>query len=106
MQVFGNIATPVEKKIAKSGEPYYKFRLAENHGKDEHRTTMWYEVTAFIGELDADMLSKGQFVKISGRLEVEAFKRRNGEPGAAANILTNKVEAVESNKPPAERPAA
>jgi single-stranded DNA-binding protein len=62
---------------------------------------MWYEVTAFISELDADLLSKGQFVLITGRLEVEAFLRRNGEPGASAKLLANRIDPVERKTPAA-----
>lgn len=99
MQVFGNIATPVEKKSAKSGKDFYTFRLAENQGRDEHRTTTWYDVTAFISELDADLLAKGQFIRVEGRLDVQAFKRKNGEPGASATILAFKITPVERTNP-------
>lgn len=96
MQVFGNIANTLEKHTGKtSGKEFYTFRLAENQGKDDQRTTTWYDVTAFISELDADLLSKGQFVKVTGRLEVKAFARKDGTPGASANILAYKVEIVE-----------
>lgn len=96
MQVFGNIATTLEKRTGQnSGKEFYVFRLAENQGKDEQRTTTWYDITAFISELDADLLAKGQFVKVTGRLEVKAFKRNNGEPGASATVLAFKVEPVE-----------
>lgn len=97
MQVYGNIATPLEKRTGKdSGKEFYTFRLAENQGKEpEQRTTTWYDVTAFISELDADMLAKGQFVKLTGRLEVKAFAKRDGSPGASATILAFKVEPVE-----------
>lgn len=102
MEVIGNIATPVEKKTGKNGKDFYVFRLAENHGKEENRTTTWYEVSAFITELDADLLSKGQFVKVRARLEVEAFMRRNGEPGASAKLLAFAVEPVERKPRPAD----
>lgn len=95
MQVIGNIATILEKRTARSGKDYYTFRLAENLGKDENSTTTWYDVSAFIDELDADLLSKGQFVKVTGRLEVQAFARRDGSPGASATVLAFKVEPVE-----------
>lgn len=105
MQVFGNIATPIEKRTAqKSGKDYFVFRLAENQGKDDNRTTTWYDVSAFITELDADLLSKGQFVKVTGRLDIQAFMKRNGEPGAAATILASSIEPVEK-KARADAPA-
>lgn len=96
MQAYGNIATALEKHTGRqSGKEFYTFRLAENQGKDEQRTTTWYDVTAFISELEADMLSKGQFVKVTGRLDVKAFMRKDNTPGASANILAYKVELVE-----------
>ncbi len=101
MQVLGNIATPIEKRTAKSGKEFYTFRLAENNGKEENRTTTWYDVSAFISELDADLLSKGQFVKVTGRLDIQAFMKRNGEPGASAVILASSIEPVERKQRPA-----
>ncbi|MDO8417775.1 MAG: single-stranded DNA-binding protein [Agitococcus sp.] len=96
MQAFGNIATAIEKRTAKvGGKEFYTFRMAENIGKDENRTTTWYSVTAFISELDADMLAKGQFVKLSGRLEVDAFMKKDNTPGAELRCLAFKVEPIE-----------
>jgi single-stranded DNA-binding protein len=95
MEVFGNVATAVEKKTSKAGKDFYSFRLAENNGKGEHKTTTWYNVTAFISELDADMLANGQFVKLTGRLEVEAFMRKDNTPGAELRCLAFKVEPIE-----------
>jgi single-stranded DNA-binding protein len=95
MQVYGNIATPVEqRKGVQTQKEFYTFRLAENQGKEENntRTTTWYEVTAFISELEADLLSKGQFVKITGRLEAQAFAKRDGSPGAALKLVTGSIK--------------
>lgn len=104
MQVFGNIAGPVEKKLSKAGKEYFRFRLAENQGKDDNRTTQWYDCNAFIEELDGDLLSKGMFVKVTGRLVVEAYmKKDNTGPAAALTILANAVQPVEKkNKPDGE----
>lgn len=102
MQVYGNIATPIEKRTAKSGKEFFTFRLAENNGKDDNRTTTWYDVSAFISELDADLLSKGQFVKVTGRLDIQSFMKRNGEPGASAVILASSIEPVERKTRPAD----
>jgi single-strand DNA-binding protein len=99
MIVFGNIATPIEKRTAKSGKDYFTFRLAENNGKDENRSTTWYDVSAFISELDADLLSKGQFIKLTGRLDIQAFSRKDGTPGASATVLAFNVETVQRKQP-------
>lgn len=95
MQVYGNIATPLELRKGKTKD-FYTFRLAENQGRDENRTTTWYEATAFLSELDADLLSKGQFVKVTGRVEAQAFLKRDGTPGAALKIVTSSVVPFEA----------
>lgn len=95
MQVYGNIATPLELKKGKTKD-FYVLRLAENQGRDENRTTTWYEVTAFLSELDADLLAKGQFVKVTGRVEAQAFTKKDGTPGAALKIITSSILPVEA----------
>ncbi len=100
MQVHGNIGGPVEKKTSKNGKEYFRFRLAENQGKDDNRTTLWYDVNAFIEELDGDLLAQSMFVKVTGRLVVEAFMKRDGTPGAALTVLANSVQPVEKKAPP------
>lgn len=94
MEVFGNIGTVVEKKTAKSGKEFWVFRLAENSGKEENRSTTWYDVNAFIDELSADLLGKGMFVKVRGRLDVKAYMKKDGTPGASATVLAYSVEPV------------
>lgn len=103
MQVYGNIATPLESRQGReSGKQFYTFRLAENQGRDENRTTTWYEVTAFITELEADLLNKGQFVKVTGRVEAEAFSKRDGTPGAALKLVTGSIKPWTKNETPAD----
>lgn len=104
MQVFGNLATALEERTSKNGKKYYTGRLAENQGKDENRTTTWYDLTVFFtSELDADLLSKGQFVKVTGRVEARAFLKKNGEPGASLSLVTSRIEPVESTVQPKSR---
>ena len=96
MQVFCNVGTqPVEKK-SKGGKIYYEFRAGENNGQNnENKSTTWYNVKAFINEVDGDLLNKGMFVKITGKLSVEAFQKRDGTWDAAALIMAFSVEPIE-----------
>ncbi len=102
MQVFGNIGNVPEKKASKNGKEYWRFRLAENHGREENRTTTWYDVNAFISEMDGEFLAKAMFVKVTGRLVVEAYTKKDGTPGAAATIMAFDVEPVEPKTRPKE----
>lgn len=102
MQVYANIGSPVERRTPKEkpdGKPFFTFRAAENQGRDDNRTTTWYDVTAFIDELDADLLTQGMRVKITGRVEAQAFTKRDGTTGAALKLVTGSIEVP----PPRQR---
>ena len=105
MQVFGNIGTPLKERTSGNGRTYYEFRLAESQRRrpedaaqgnpDLDRPTTWYTVRAFISELEADMLGKGMFVKVTGTLSVEAYlSKQDNKPVGAATILTSSVVFV------------
>jgi len=100
MQVFGNIATDLTRRTGKeSGKTFYTFRLAENNGEGANATTTWYEVVGFLDELDADLLAMGQFVKVTGRIEAEAYSKRDGSPGASLKLVTGSVVYVPKKEP-------
>ncbi|KWT86109.1 MULTISPECIES: single-stranded DNA-binding protein [unclassified Variovorax] len=102
MIVFGNIAAQPEKKTAReSGKEYYTLRLAENQGKDANRTTTWYDVVAFISEMEADMLNKGMLVKVMGVLNAETYQRKSDSTWTSAlKIRAFKVEPYEPKPRP------
>lgn len=91
----GNIGSDI-KCIPGQAKDFYSFTLAESNG--ENRAPTWYEVTAFIDETDADMLSKGEWVEITGRLEAHAYAKKDGTPAASLRLITGKVKILERNK--------
>lgn len=96
MQVLGNLAGPLEEKVAKSGKKYHVGRVAENYGKDENKTTTWYRVLVFgLSPVEADCYDKGQFVKVTGRLEVGTYEKNDGTTGISVEIIANRLEMVE-----------
>lgn len=94
MIVFGNLGSVPVKRLSKGGKDYFTFRLGESQGKDERRTTTWYDVSAFIDELDADLLALGQLVKLTGRLEAKAYSKKDGTPGASLSLMAWAVDPV------------
>jgi single-stranded DNA-binding protein len=103
VQVYGNIATNLERKSSKNGTEYFVCRLAENTGKGEARQTTWYDVIAFINPLEAELLGKGQFVKVTGRIQAKVYQKRDGAYAAALELIAWDVEPVEKKaKAPAE----
>ena len=97
MLVKANIGSPVEKKTSKAGKAYALFRAAENYGKDENRTTTWYKVMAFIPEEQQDMLGKGDYVEIEGKLlEPEVYQKKDGSGVAVQlTIMAHRVEPAQ-----------
>ena len=117
MQVIGNIGTPVEKVISKNGKEYFRFRLAENHnnkskpdvagapadgtvtvagsaGQAKSDAT-WFYVNAFIDEESADLLAKGTFVTVTGRLEASPYLNKENLPAVRLTIMAGKVEPIQ-----------
>lgn len=101
MQVHGNVASVPEFKTGASKERMV-FRLAENQGEDPHRTTTWYDVTVFVRNPEQRdelaLLTKGQFIKVTGRLTGKNSTKENGEP--FLNI-TGTFKPVEKKEKPA-----
>ena len=78
-EIIGYIATQPQAGRNAAGVRYFAFRLAENHGKfgSPNRKTNWYKVRARIKEADAARLYVRQFVRIRGRLDIEAHMKRD-----------------------------
>ncbi|OZB75800.1 MAG: single-strand-binding protein/primosomal replication protein n [Thiomonas sp. 14-64-326] len=85
MQVFGNMATDAARKESKAtGKGYFEFRLAESQrGIDKDPT--WYTVRVMKDA--APGLSKGDFVKVTGKLKTDFYLSREGKPTGTLLIL-------------------
>lgn len=117
MQVIGNIGTPVEKVESRNGKEYFRFRLAENHNTKPRADAAgsppaatapaagsavpatWYYVNAFIPEQVADMLAKGSFVTVTGRLEASPYIDKESKPAVRLTIMAGKVELMKRKEP-------
>ncbi|MEM5299084.1 single-strand-binding protein/primosomal replication protein n [Burkholderia sp. JPY481] len=95
MQAFGNVATePVRKEAKASGKGYWEFRMCESQrGTDDSPT--WYSVRVM---RDVDLqLSKGDFVKVTGKLKTDFYLSREGKPTGTLLIIA--FEAAKIGKP-------
>jgi single-stranded DNA-binding protein len=96
MLVKANIGTTVEMKTSQNGKKYCEFRAAENTGKNESQTTTWYTVRAFIEEHLQELLGRGDFVEIEGKLLADAYMKKDGSgPAASLTILAFRVEPAQ-----------
>lgn len=98
MQVYANVATAPVKKVTKaSSRVYWEFRVAESQrGIDSDPT--FYTVRVM---RDAELeLSKGDFVKVTGKLKADYYLSREGKPTGTLLIIA--FEAAKIAKPTAQ----
>ena len=96
MQVFGNVATQPERLTTKSGgRVYWQMRLAESHRELDSEAPTWYTVRVMRESIPE--LSKGDFVKVTGKLKVDYYLSREGKPTGTLLIIA--FEAAKIAKP-------
>jgi len=90
IQLIGNLGKDPEARYTQDGVFVCTFSVAVTH-KDE---TTWVDVTAWreLGERCHQYLAKGRQVFVRGLPAVEAFVRKNGEPGAALKVTAQSVQ--------------
>ena len=95
MQVFGNIANSPERKESRTtGKAYWQFRLCEaQRGVDNDPS--WYSVRVM--KADDPKFSKGDFVKVTGKLKADFYLSREGKPTGTLLIIA--FDATKIAKP-------
>jgi single-strand DNA-binding protein len=103
LKINGNVGKDPVSRVTKSGKEMASFSLAHSTGKDDQKTTIWFDVLAF-DELAAQVVEgvrKGSRVLVEGRFSIETYEKRDGTPGTAYKILANSV-VLEAKREPAE----
>ncbi|WP_293636233.1 hypothetical protein [Polaromonas sp.] len=92
MQVFGNVASPPERKVSKStNKGYYEFRLAESQrGLDTGPT--WFTIRMMVDE--NPQLNKGDFARVTGKLKTDFYLSREGKPTGTLLIIAFEATKV------------
>ena len=92
MQVFGNVASPPERKVSKStNKGYYEFRLAESQ-KGVDTAPTWYTVRMMFDE--NPQLIKGDFARVTGKLKADFYIGRDGMPSGTLLIIAFEATKV------------
>jgi len=91
IQLIGHLGRDPEARYTPEGVIVTSFPVAVNIRKDE---TIWVEVSAWreLGERCHQYLTKGRQVFVRGVPTVEAFTRKNGEPGAGLKVTASVVQ--------------
>ena len=89
MQVFGNLASPVQRKTTKAGKNYAEFRLAESvrsqPGSSTNMEPTWYTVRVIKDNVPEFV--KGDFVKVTGKLKTDFYLSKEGQPTGTLLII-------------------
>ena len=95
MQVFGNVASPPERKVSKNTQKgYYEFRLAESQkGVDTAPTC--YTVRMMLDE--NPQLNKGDFARVTGKLKTDFYLSKEGQPTGTLLIIAFDASKVAKN---------
>jgi len=99
MQVFGNLASPVQRKTTKAGKNYAEFRLAESvrsqPGSSTNMEPTWYTVRVIKDNVPEFV--KGDFVKVTGKLKTDFYLSKEGQPSGTLLIIAFDATKVSKN---------
>ena len=99
MQVFGNLASPVQRKTTKAGKDYAEFRLAESTrsqpGSSNDMEPTWYTVRVIKDNVPEFV--KGDFVKVTGKLKTDFYLSKEGKPSGTLLIIAFDASKVSKN---------
>jgi single-strand DNA-binding protein len=97
MNVFtfsGRVGADAELKSTQSGEKVLSFRVANDVGFGDRKTTQWIDCS-FWGrraEAVANYVKKGDKITVSGEVKIEEFQRRDGTPGSKLAVRVNELD--------------
>lgn len=94
MQAFANVATvPVRRTAQGSDKTYWEFRAAESAKNDSKESATWYTVRVF--QTEDPGFSKGDFIRIVGKLKLDVFMSREGKPMGVLVVMCYEAKRYE-----------
>ena len=93
ISVAGNVGRDPELKYTPANLAILKFSVADTYGKDDNKKTSWHDIVVFgeQAETVAEKIGKGVRVVIIGRLQIEAFDKKDGTKGKRVEIVADEV---------------
>lgn len=89
----GNVTRDPEIKYTPGGMAIGKFSIASSHGKDDNKKTTFIDVVTFgeLAETVCDQVKKGTRVSVDGRLQIEAYDKKDGTKGKRVEVIADDV---------------
>lgn len=93
ISVAGNVGRDPELKYTPANLAILKFSVADTYGKDDNKKTSWHDIVVFgeQAETVAEKIGKGVRVVIIGRLQIEAYDKKDGTKGKRVEIVADEV---------------
>tara|TARA_A100001201_G_scaffold134651_1_gene122405 strand:+ start:355 stop:711 length:357 start_codon:yes stop_codon:yes gene_type:complete len=94
--VVGRLARDPEVRTTSKGTVIAKLSIPTDDGWGERKKTTWHKVTVFgkAAELLGQYKKKGDWVAVSGRLEIEEWEDKNGGMRTTPVLIANDVKFV------------
>ncbi|QCO16930.1 single-stranded DNA-binding protein (plasmid) [Azospirillum brasilense] len=90
----GRLGADGELRSTQSGEKVLGFRVANDVGFGDRKTTQWVDCSVWgrRAEALAPHLTKGKAVVISGEVTLREFEKRDGTRGAGLSVRVNEID--------------
>jgi single-strand DNA-binding protein len=90
----GRVGADAELRTTQSGEKVLSFRVANDIGFGERKTTQWVDCSMWgkRAESISNYVKKGDKVVVSGELKLEEFQRRDGTPGSKLSVRVSEMD--------------
>jgi single-strand DNA-binding protein len=101
--ILGNTGRDVELRYTPQGTAVANFSVASNTVRNtpegNKKMTVWYRITAWGKQAEtlAKYLTKGSLILIRGKLNLSAWKTREGEPRVNADVTLQDFEFAGAN---------
>ena len=91
--IVGNVGRDPEMRYTPTGKAVTNFSVAVNERRGEQDVATWFKVTCWNGlaETVNQYLTKGRQVLVEGRIAVESWSGRDGQPQSTLTITANTV---------------
>ncbi|MCW2247141.1 single-strand DNA-binding protein [Azospirillum fermentarium] len=90
----GRLGADAELRSVQSGEKVLGFRVANDVGFGDRKTTQWVDCSIWgrRAESLAPHLTKGKAVVVSGEVTLREFEKRDGTRGAGLSVRVNEID--------------
>jgi single-strand DNA-binding protein len=90
----GRVGADAELRTTQSGEKVLNFRVANDIGFGDRKTTQWVDCQYWGKRAEAvsSYVRKGDKITVSGEVKLEEFQRRDGTPGSKLAVRVNDLD--------------